>query len=335
MKVCHFAATKGIGRGEAFVEISNEMSNKIETFLLCPRGSLFKDNILPTVNYHEYKTIGSRNNPFLLYELYRYFKKNNFDLVHSHFGKATRIFAKLNRFLNLPHIATKHNPRTSNAFGNVKYITVVSNEAYSTVNKSKSQVKVIKNGIRASLDEEISTRIPHSPFRILAIGRLDSIKGFDILIKQLSNIKFDYVLNIAGEGRERKLLESTALKNLSPERYNFLGFRHDIKELMNNSDIVVSSSHSEGCPIVFIEALFYARVFISTRVGEAGELLPEAFLTDHKNLSSKITEVYNSYKNMQRDFRLIADKVKMNYSSNATISEYLKAYEIVIKNGKF
>ena len=45
MKVCHFAATKGIGRGEAFVEIANEMSNRIETHLLVPTNSLYLKNI--------------------------------------------------------------------------------------------------------------------------------------------------------------------------------------------------------------------------------------------------------------------------------------------------
>jgi hypothetical protein len=81
MKICHFAATKGIGRGEAFVEVANEMSEHITTHLLFPKGALFIGNISRAVNCHQYYNQGSRNNIFLLIEIYLYLRREKFDLI--------------------------------------------------------------------------------------------------------------------------------------------------------------------------------------------------------------------------------------------------------------
>ena len=336
MKVCHFAATKGIGRGEAFVELANAMSRRIETHLLFPRDALFKNNIFPGVQGSSYKCLGSRNNPFLLFEVYRYFKKNDIDLVHTHFAKATQIFARLNRFLGMPHLATKHNPRPSTVFQRVKHVTVVSSEAVPSVANVNSSVKVIRNGISVKPRTEISSRrTPGQPFEILAIGRLDPIKGFDLLIEQLSDLRFEFILSIAGEGNERSRLESIAQKKLGEEKFRFLGFRHDVENLIRKSDLVISSSHSEGCPMVLIEALFHANLFISTPVGEAAELLPEAFIARVNEISAKINEIQQNYSVMSRDFRDFADQVKDMYSAETMVDEYLKAYDCVLDGKLF
>lgn len=335
MKVCHFAATKGIGRGEAFVEIANEMSRRIETHLLFPKDSLFKENISPKVHCADYKCLGSRNNPFLLLEVYRYFKNNEIDLVHTHFAKATQIFARLNRFLGIPHLATKHNPRPSGAFKGVNHVTVVSREAVASVASEHSSVKVIRNGISVKPRTEITVRNPGQPFQILAIGRLDPIKGFDLLIEQLSNLEFDFLLSVAGEGKERNRLESIARKKLGEGKYQFLGFRQDVEDLIRKSDLVVSSSHSEGCPMVLIEALFHANLFISTPVGEAADLLPAAFIAKTNEISAKINEIQQNYAAMSRGFRGFADQAKDMYSAETMVDQYLEAYDCVLTDELF
>lgn len=335
MKVCHFAATKGIGRGEAFVEIANSMSQRVETHLLVPDNSLFLENISSQVDFLTYRSKGSRNNPFLLFEIFRYFKRNEIDIVHTHFAKATQIFTRINRYLGIPHLATKHNPRPSRAFKDVKHVTVVSKQAVSSVANKNYSVKVIPNGITVYDPPTIFKAVPSKPFKILAIGRLDPIKGFDLLIEQLSGLQFDFFLSIAGDGPERNRLEGLARKKLGKKRFRFLGFRHDIENLIINSDLVVCSSHSEGCPIVLLESLFYAKLFLSTPVGEALEILPFTFLSESHEMGVKISDLIKNYEAMSFEFREFADHVKGNYLSETMIHRYLETYEIVIAGKLF
>lgn len=329
MKVCHFAATKGIGRGEVFVEIANEMSKRIQTHLLFPNDALFRKNISSRVHSCGYKVLGSRNNLFLLFELYFFFKRSSFDLVHTHFGKATQVFKLLNRLLKIPHLATKHNPRPSTAFNGLKHISVVSQGALESVTNHDASVRVIRNGISVKSQIEIPIKEPGQIFQILVIGRLDPIKGFDLLIEQLSNLRFEFLLTIAGDGSERKYLESLANEKLGSDKFKFLGFRHDVENLIRTSDLVISSSLSEGCPLVLIESLFFAKIFISTPVGEAADLLPVRFLTDTHDIASKVIEIRRNYLFFCEEFRNFANQVKDHYSAISMVDQYLDAYDYV------
>ena len=96
---------------------------------------------------------------------------------------------------------------------------------------------------------------------VLAIGRVNmwQIKGFDILLKSWGMVCSKYpqwTLQIAGATDETslKVLESVAEK-ANCTNYEFLGFRHDVKQLMSTSAIFVLSSRTEGLPMVLIEAM--------------------------------------------------------------------------------
>ena len=111
---------------------------------------------------------------------------------------------------------------------------------------------------------------------ILAAGRLNDwkCKGWDLLIKawalmngQLTkdNGQFDdqsselarWKLQIAGTGSEEDLrfLKQMCKENNVEDSVEFLGYRTDIKELMQKASIFCLSSRSEGLPMVLIEAM--------------------------------------------------------------------------------
>lgn len=94
---------------------------------------------------------------------------------------------------------------------------------------------------------------------ILAAGRIQPVKGFDNLIKSWSLIfdEFpDWTLAIAGTGKDDYVQYLTNLiKANKCNNVELLGFRKDIKDIMQKSSIYVLSSHHEGLPMVLIEAM--------------------------------------------------------------------------------
>ena len=111
---------------------------------------------------------------------------------------------------------------------------------------------------------------------ILAAGRLNDwrYKGWDLLIKawalmngQLTkdNGQFDdqsselasWKLQIAGTGsvEDLRFLKQMCKENDVENSVEFLGYRTDIKELMQKASIFCLSSRSEGLPMVLIEAM--------------------------------------------------------------------------------
>ena len=72
MKICHFIASIGLGRGEFYVDLVNEMANneEFDIYLLIPENAKFLHRISKKVKVIEYSSKDSRNNPFLYLELF-------------------------------------------------------------------------------------------------------------------------------------------------------------------------------------------------------------------------------------------------------------------------
>ncbi len=112
---------------------------------------------------------------------------------------------------------------------------------------------------------------------ILAIGRLSKEKGHaDLLAAFAMAAKAatpPLLLLIAGDGPERLKLEAIASRVNG--RVQFLGHVDDPWLLYHAADIFVLPSHSEGSPLVVLEAMAAQLPIIATSVGGVPELLKD------------------------------------------------------------
>jgi GalNAc-alpha-(1->4)-GalNAc-alpha-(1->3)-diNAcBac-PP-undecaprenol alpha-1,4-N-acetyl-D-galactosaminyltransferase len=160
---------------------------------------------------------------------------------------------------------------------------------------------------------------------ILAVGRLNYVKGFDLLIKSFAKVNRDgWRLLIAGEGEEREnlenLIDSLALSN----RVELLGLVKDLEIYYKKSSIFVLSSRTEGFPAVLCEAMGYGLAVISfdcpsapreiirdkesgllVKNGDIKELSREMeYLIDNPNIREKLSKNAKSIRE-----RLSIDKI--------------------------
>jgi glycosyltransferase involved in cell wall biosynthesis len=326
MKVCHFIASVGLGRGDACVDLVNALAPEIETALVAPRGARFIDAVDKRTDAFEYGSRNTRANPILHWELYRLFKKIEPDIVHTHFAKASEIFHFLNRALGIRHVATKHNPRKGRIYNRLEHVIAVSKGVAESIRHDN--VKIIYNGIDpVRLPDDASV---NSVFTIIAVGRLDKIKAFDRLIGECSKLPFDFNLVIVGEGKERGNLEDLAKDLNIRDKVKFLGFRLDIPQLMQRSDLVVVCSHSEGFGFVLIEAMFYSKMAISRRVGIAAEIFPEELLIEQFNIAQKIQEVHDDFDTHSRCFRDMKKQYCSRFLLENSAKKHMEYYEEVL-----
>lgn len=93
---------------------------------------------------------------------------------------------------------------------------------------------------------------------VLAAGRLEAQKGFDLLIDafaRTADAHFDWVLLILGEGTERPRLEAQIAGLGLSARVFLPGFVSNPHSIMKKSDIFVLSSRFEGMPNALLEAM--------------------------------------------------------------------------------
>ncbi|HEX4823846.1 MAG TPA: glycosyltransferase family 4 protein [Candidatus Polarisedimenticolaceae bacterium] len=93
---------------------------------------------------------------------------------------------------------------------------------------------------------------------IVAMGRLDPQKGFDLLVDAFASIAAsipEWELTILGEGPERASLEARVARGGLAGRVHLPGRVTDVASVLNGAEIFVLSSRYEGFPNALLEAM--------------------------------------------------------------------------------
>ncbi|MPQ44411.1 glycosyltransferase [Clostridium tarantellae] len=145
-------------------------------------------------------------------------------------------------------------------------------------------------------------KLPKNKKIVLAVGRFIYLKGFDILIESLRNIKEEYYLLIIGGGEEKdryyKLIKKYNLKNI--ELKEFID-PTVLKEYYMLADLFVHPTRKDIWGLVINEAMSYGLPVITTDKCVAGlELIEDCsngFIVPANNikkLSDRIGQILNN-----------------------------------------
>jgi len=314
------------GLEKVFVDLCNTIGEKHEVHVIVFADSYVRDYLSQNLHIHLLKANPTRLNPALYFELRKMLRRINPDIIHTHGAKSSELIHRLH--MKTPHIATKHSVSNGRIFNKLRFVTAVSKETLATVKNEKIS-QVIYNGIDP-VEILPSEQTSFVPFRILAVGRLDKIKGFDILIEECAKLRFDFHLEIVGDGPHRDILEHLIDTLGMGEKIAVKGFCSDVPQRMQDANLIVVSSHSEGFGLIVLEAMFYGKMVLSTPVGIAKEILPDEFLTTHHTLAKKIEEMYADSSYFQKRFRDFALMRKNDFLLESVSEKYLSFYEQIV-----
>ena len=120
--------------------------------------------------------------------------------------------------------------------------------------------------------------IPCGSRVFISVGRLESQKGFDVLIEAISlgnSLPADVYFLIVGDGPQSVSLRQQVELHALQERIRFAGRRTDVPELLAASMTFILSSRWEGMPNVILEAMAAGLPIITTSVEGTDELVQD------------------------------------------------------------
>ncbi len=128
-----------------------------------------------------------------------------------------------------------------------------------------------------------SHAVPDSPgpLRLLTVGRMHPIKGYDMLLRALADLVragMDVRLTMVGDGPMLAHLQSLADSLDLRDRVEFTGpvAQEALSGYLDQADAMVVSSFMEGVPVVLMEAMACGLAVVATRVGGIPELVEDA-----------------------------------------------------------
>lgn len=208
---------------------------------------------------------------------------------------------------------------------------------------SPSRVIVVENGIdtdrfaRPEGGEALPGLFPaRCPACIGAIGRLESQKGFDVLIDAMSPIRKRMpgaVLVIAGEGSLREELQKRVRRNGLEDAVLFVGVLSDIAPFLGSLDLFVLPSRWEGLPLTVLEAMAAGTPIVTTAVEGTAEAVRHekegliAPIDDSESLAEACLSTLSDGEGTRSRVTAARNRVREKYSIERMVDEYRQVYE--------
>ena len=242
------------------------------------------------------------------------------DVLHAHSGRGAGEAAhEISKKYNIPFIISEHHPNyVSNNFSNeerkrltkiyasASYICPVSDIMKKTIEDllpfNNNKILTVHNYIADDFKpspKTITSSIPKN--KLLVVARLDNNKNVMLALKALRLIKNNenIILNIIGDGPNRKNLEQAIVDYNLEDKVKMLGYRDKsiVSDYMNDSDVLIVTSYYETFGLPVVEALFSKCIVISTKCGGPeylSKIITGIHLIENDNeveLSEKISEV--------------------------------------------
>jgi glycosyltransferase involved in cell wall biosynthesis len=194
--------------------------------------------------------------------------------------------------------------------------------------------------INCCMTDEIAARAARrrayrqtTPPTILMVARLDDAKDHATLIHAVGDLLKrgkPVRLRLAGEGPLLDDLKILTTQLHLSEHVEFLGARHDIPELLGDSDLFVLATKTEGFGIVLIEAMSAELPVISSDVPACREVLEDGRcgllvqVGDAPALAQAIARLLDDAELRARFIQAGLERVRKDYDPQGTIQAYAR-----------
>lgn len=371
IKLVHITLNMQSGGIENFlVNFASKIDQqKYELTIICLDGG---GVLLDKLHFLGCKTILLKRRPGfdwkLILNLIRIFRKERFDIVHTH-NLAAHFYGGLAaRLCGLPLLTTEHSRhyidaryirRYEKLFTSMitdKWIVVNNDLADLSIHSDKvnpEKILLIENGIdidrfsRKNCNEQYEKErnevlrelgIPEDSKIIIMVARLHPIKNHKLLFEAVKHIKTrlkNVHVILVGEGSfYKELVDEVGRIGISGQ-VHFLGYCPDVDRLLMISDVFVLCSETEGLPLSLLEVLAARVPVIITRSSNMAGLIRDRINgrvvnSSKKDIAEALIERFNSDE-AAKDFSFCGYMmIKERYSVDKMIKNYDLVYKEVL-----
>ncbi|MFH1413458.1 MAG: glycosyltransferase family 4 protein [Candidatus Omnitrophota bacterium] len=341
--------------------ISNLDRERFDIFLITAKTGLLLDEAskLSRLKIKKSRFLERPINPLkdilALFEIYRFIKKQNIEIVHTHSSKAGilgRLAAWLaktryiihtvhgwpfndfqagflrNLYIGLERFVAGFTDRLIVVSCHDKEKGLVNNigkaDKYSLIHygidfdKFNKKEQNIKKELGIGLNDFVVTNI--SCFKPQK-SCLDFVKLAHLVNRNLSHVKFLLV----GDGDLRRNIESLIIKLKLQDQIILTGCRKDIPEILSITDVLSLTSLWEGVPIAVLEAMAAGCPVLATNTGGIAEIVAEG-ITGFLSVPGDMEDMSEKLILLLKDIRLRAE---MSKNSRAYLGEHFRLRNMI------
>ena len=300
------------------------------------------------IKVYSYSVTNDVYNPLNIFKMRKYLR--GYDIIHTH-NTACQLYVPIARLLssNSAILATTEHS-SSNRRRSKKWLKPIDRWMYNQYSaivciaeKAKNNLEeyighresiyTISNGVDTSRFIRPVKDISHqSQFVITMVAGIRVEKDHETLLRSMTHLPDSYRLQVVGGGeKENRERVRTVCSELGLDnRVDFMGVRQDVPEILEQSDVVVLSSHWEGLSLSSIEGMASGRPFVASDVDGLREMVDGAGVLfthgDDKELAEKIQWLCEHPDEYQKVATRCQEKAKQ-YDISVMAQKYLDLYK--------
>ncbi len=350
------------GSGKALLNLCSRLDKNIFTSQIScshSKGSLFKKVIssgIPFyINENQVDMKPRLEGVFKCYQLSKFFKQINIDLIHSfHYGPdySEALAAKI---AGIPWVYTKKNMNWGGSSKNgwkirsilSSHILIQNRDMQNLFFKKSKKTSLVPRGVdttkffpnkkKESLTKKYN--ILEGEVVILTVANLSKVKGIDLLLKAFIKLSYKYnfirLFLVGNKNSEYgRMIETTARESLFKSNIHFVGKVDEVIDYYSIADIFVlpTIKKGEGCPVSLLEAMSCGVSPVGSNVSGIKDILdpfPKLLFSpgDADSLAGKMENLISEKKDKKKIYRrYILDK----YDINVEVKAHEKIYKSLL-----
>jgi len=323
-KIGHLIMSKNFAGIEQHVdEITNEINQSSKYHCVVIGDKILKEKFKSNkyINFQN----KYRYSIFNLVKLKRIIKNNNIQILHCHGSKSMQIGNLIKMVTNIKIIGTLHSLK-KRPVNLQKFDYIISvNQA---LKPSSEKSSVVNNWINPKLRLATSSRNGS----YIAVGRLEKVKRFDLLINAWKEIDEDLI--IIGDGNEINNLQNLIKENNSTNIKILTKISTDqLSEMYSQAKGLIVSSSREGGPRVAIEALAYGVPVFGCNVGMLEEIITKELLVDPNKEDEFVKLIRDTLPHIQNySFDALQDMILEKFTVARASLEHIGIYDYLVSN---
>lgn len=286
----------------------------------------------------------------------RLLRSTGADMIHTHVYHADFVGYLAARKCGLPTVATYHgriggslknslyewsDRRLLRRFDAVICVSRYNRDQLIHAGCNPTRLHLVENGVEVTMalsGEEARRRlgIPAASLAIGWVGRLSPEKGPDLLLHALPHVRLpDMATVLIGAGPERPRL-ANLIRDLGLEAVvSLAGPQPDAASLLPAFDVVVSSSRTEGLPIILLETMSLRIPVVAFAIGGIPEVVTgaSAWLVqpgDVQALGAAIREAVTHPADATRRANIAYETIRQRFSPKCWVENVDSVYAGVV-----
>lgn len=289
-------------------------------------------------------------NPWNIIKLRKFLR--GYDIIHTHNTAcqlyvpiANCLFRRREKLVTTEHNTTNrrrsiwwYKPIDRWMYRQYKKVICISDETNKHLESyigMQSQICVINNGvnIKRFLRPVAELSFDKRCFMITMVAAFRDQKDHETLLRAMTYLPEKYSLRLVGDGENKNRIEQLCFEMSISNRVDFMGNRSDVSVILEESDVVVLSSHWEGFGLAAVEAMASGRPLVASDVDGLREVVKGAGILfphgDDKALARSIRDLCENPDNYYKVAKACQVRAK-DFDISKMAQGYLDLYESLV-----